>query len=164
MGRATVEDPLKVFRFRVEIDGFARAGFSEVTGLTRTTEISEYREGGANETVQKSGGLTNFGNITLKRGQIIGGARGGDFDFLNWASEVHDVASGGFGSVDYRRDLDVSQFDQGDAEVVRWRVENAWPTNFKAFSDLSGTSSDNSIEELELAHEGFSEVKASTTQ
>lgn len=156
-GRASAEDPLKVFRFRVECDGFTRAGFSEVTGLTRTTAVAEYREGGFNETPQKSAGLSTFGDITLRRGQIIGSSRGGDDDFLDWAKQVHNVSAGG-NAENYRRSLDIVQFNSQNKEIRRWRIANAWPSGFRATSDLNATSSDNSIEELTIAHEGFEPV------
>ena len=38
-------DPLRNFRFRLEIDGITQAGFSEVTIGETTTEAIDYREG-----------------------------------------------------------------------------------------------------------------------
>jgi phage tail-like protein len=153
-GRASTEDPIKVFRFRIEIDDVVRAGFTECSGLERTTDVAEYREGGMNETAQKSAGLSKFSDIVLKRGQIVNSQRGGDADFMEWAREVHDVAVGG-NAANYRRTLDIVQFNSLNQEVKRWTVTNAWPSRYKPFSDLNGTSSDNSIEELTLTHEGF---------
>lgn len=157
MSRASLEDPLKVFRFKVQIDGFARAGFTEVTGLERETDVSEYREGGDQETPQKSAGLSKFPDVTLKRGQIVGSTRGGANDFTNWADDVHNVASGGNGE-NYRRDLDIVQYNALNQEACRWRIYNAWPRRVKPMSDLSGPSSDNSFEEIVLAHEGWKRI------
>lgn len=155
MPRTSVEDPLKVFRFVLEIDGFARAGFMECSGLERTTEVAEYREGGDNETVKKSAGLSAFGDITLRRGQVLDE---GQNDFYNWAQEVHDVGSQGGSQRDYRRDVDIVQFERGGLEVARWRLHEAWPNRFKPFSDLDATANDNSIEELNIVNEGFEKV------
>lgn len=157
MSRAYQEDPLKVWQFVVEVDGFARAGFMECTGLERTTEVAEYREGGQNSTAQKSAGQSTFSNITLKRGQIV--ALPGADDFYNWASDVHEA--GGIGvSAQYRRDFDIVQYDaSGVVEVARWNIINSFPIRFKPFGDLNAMEkSGNSIEELEIAHEGFSKV------
>ena len=65
-------DPYRRFNFILEIDGIARAGFSEVGGLSAETEVVEYREGAdpAN-TVRKLPGLTKFPNITLKPGDTL---------------------------------------------------------------------------------------------
>lgn len=155
MARTSVEDPLKVFRFTVEIDGMARAGFMECAGLERTTEEAEYREGGDNETPKKSAGLSKFGDLTLKRGQVLDE---GQNDFLNWAMEVHDVASKGGSQRDYRRDIDIVQYERGGTEVARWRVYETWPKKYKPFGDLNGLGNENSIQELVLANEGFEKV------
>ena len=154
MARASIEDPIKVFRFRVVVDGFVRAGFTEVTGFERDTEEAKYREGGFNETVQKSAGLTSFGDITLRRGQIIGSSRGGDDDFLIWASDVFDVASAG-NAANYRKDLDIEQYSAQNLRVRIWRTYNCFPKKFKPFTDLKGDGSDNSVEEMVLANEGW---------
>lgn len=157
MARASVEDPLKVFRFRVIVDGFVRAGFSEVAGFDRTTEEAKYREGGFNETVQKSAGLTEFPDITMRRGQIVGSSRGGDDDFINWAASVFDVASAG-NATNYRKDLDIEQYSATNVRARVWRVYNCWPRGFKPTSDMKADGNDNSIEELKVANEGWEKI------
>jgi len=157
MGRTYQEDPLKVWNFVVEVDGFARAGFTECLGMERTTEVATYREGGQNSTEQKSAGQTTYANITLKRGQIISTLPGED-DFYDWASDVHSVTGNGV-AAQYRRDFDIVQFDAAGVEVKRWNVVNAFPMRFKPMGDGNAMEKQgNSIEELELAHEGFDKV------
>ena len=46
-------DPFLSYNFLVELDGIARAAFSEVSGLDATTDPIEYREGGENTTVRQ---------------------------------------------------------------------------------------------------------------
>ena len=157
MARASIEDPLKVFRFRIVVDGFVRAGFSECTGFERDTEEAAYREGAFNETKQKSAGLTNFGDITLKRGQIVGSQRGGDDDFITWAQQVFDVAAAG-NAANYRKDLDIEQYSASNIRVRVWRVYESWPKKFKPMSDLKADASENSYEELTIANEGWERV------
>lgn len=154
MARSSNEDPLKAFRFRIVIDGFARAGFSECTGLERQTDVVEYREGAGNETPEKSAGLTKFPDITLKRGQIIGSQKGGDDDFLNWCQQVFNVASAG-NAENYRKDIDIEQYSARNVRVRVWRVSNCWPSNFKPMGDLKADGSENSVETLVISHEGF---------
>ncbi len=148
MARLDILDPFKVFKFVVEIDGFAAAGFDEVTGLEQTTEVIEWSQGGDIGSPKKIRGRTSFANVTLRRGQTA------DPDFMNWAKDVYDPHTG-FGASNYRRDFDIVQFNDQNIEVKRWTISNAWPTRFKPFSDLNGGTSDKSIEELEVAHEGF---------
>ena len=61
-------DPLRNFRFRLEIGGINEAHFSEVTGFDISTDAIDYREGDDPTHVRKLCGLTKFGNVTLKRG------------------------------------------------------------------------------------------------
>jgi hypothetical protein len=62
------DDPYKAFNFLVEIDGIARAVFSEIGGLESETVVIEYRAGGEPNTVRKLPGLTKYANIVLRRG------------------------------------------------------------------------------------------------
>jgi phage tail-like protein len=161
MARASIEDPLKVFRYSVVVDGFIRAGFSEVTGLDRTTEEAKYREGGFNETSQKSAALTEFPEIVLKRGQIIGSSRGGDADFITWATQVFDVSSAGNAS-NYRKDLTIQQYSATNTLAQAWNVYDCWPKGFKPISDLKAEGNENSFEELKLANEGWESIIVGT--
>ena len=80
------QDPLRKFRFRLEIDGIEQAAFSEVTIGDLASDPIDYREGDEIPTVRKLSGLTKYANVTLKWGitdsvelaewhqQIVGGA------------------------------------------------------------------------------------------
>src|SRR5688572_27367807 len=61
-------DPLRNFRFRLEIDGITQANFSEVAIAETTIDAIDYREGTDPPYVRKLSGLTKFGNVTLKWG------------------------------------------------------------------------------------------------
>lgn len=152
MARAAIQDPIKVFRFTVSVDGFIRAGFAELTGIDRTTEVVNYREGGDNTTVLKSAGLTTFPDITLRRGQILNG--NGENDFYQWATTVFNVATNG-GAANYRKTLEITQVSHTGFPVRRWRIVEAFVVGYKPFSDLNGQTNENSMEELRLAHEGW---------
>lgn len=154
MGRAAIEDPLKIFRYRVLIDGFARAAFTEVNGLKRQTDVIEYREGGMNETPQKSAGLTKYPNITLVRGQVMGSSRGGDTDLNDWAAEVHKVSTQGTAS-NYRREVTIEQYNSVNTRACYWTIYECFVAESVPMSDLKAMSSDNSYETVSLAHEGY---------
>lgn len=151
--RTDQEDPLKVFRFQVEIANFTRFGFAKVTGLTAETEVTEYREGGNNATVEKSPGLTKFSDVTLERGQIIASNKG-EFDLLRWYNQVFDVSSKRGSPGVFRRTVDVVQFNKEGREVKRWRLANAWPKTHSPVPDLDALSSANSIEKIVIVYEG----------
>lgn len=154
--RADQEDPLKVFAYAIEIENFVRAGFSECSGLTPTTDIIEYREGNGPTTPLKSPGLTKFADLTLKRGRILA-AGAGDEDFMLWYSQVYDAAARvPKSSGTFRRTIDILVFDKEGKVALRYRVRNAWPSSWTPIGDgLNATNSANMIESLTIAHEGF---------
>lgn len=160
MARTTLEDPIKVFRFRVLIVGWDQsAGFSECLGLNVENDVVEYREGGMLDTPQKSPGLTKFGDITLRRGQFFSGSAR-DSEFIRWAEQASRVTQGlGGTQLIFRQDLVIRQFNNMNQRVVDWFIKNAWPRTYKPFSDFNGNSSENSIEELVLTHEGFTSTR-----
>ena len=45
----TRQDPLRGFRFLLEIEGITSGGFARVKGLSREVKHESYREGGVNE-------------------------------------------------------------------------------------------------------------------
>src|SRR6266542_3217177 len=59
-------DPYKNFKFRIKWDGRYVAGISRISGLRRTTEVIQHREGGDPSSRRKSPGLTEFAPITLE--------------------------------------------------------------------------------------------------
>lgn len=154
MARASIDDPLKAFRFRVAVDQFDRAGFSEVEIGKMSFEEVAYREGGMNDTEQFSAGLQKFDPITLIRGLLLGSQRGGDFDFVIWVNQVGDVGRSG-NAPSYRRDIDIKLYDNEDNLANTLHVLNAWPKDYTPMSKLEGGASKNHMESLVLRHEGW---------
>lgn len=153
--RTDAEDPMKVFRYHVEIQQFARFGFSQVTGLNSQTDVTEYREGGQNSTAQKSPGQTKFPDVVLQRGQIFA-AGFGDKDMLSWALQVFNVSTKLASTPKaFRRTIDIVQFDKEAVERYRWRLVQAWPSQFKPMGDLDALASGSSLESMTIVHEGF---------
>lgn len=158
MARAATEDPLKGYRFRVLVDGFERLGFSDVEPPTATVDVVEYRESGMNESPQLSAGLTKYGPVTLKRGQVIPrpGAAGAD-DFVRWFDQVHQVNVLG-NAANYRKDIQIVQYNSNNVPVRRWSVLNCWPSEMVPMSNLNSKDSNDSFESLKLVNEGFRPV------
>ncbi len=75
-------DPYKNFKFRLKWDGKYVYGGSKLTGLKRTTEVVEHRNGGDPSTSHKSPGRTKYEAITLERGLTQ------DMEFHDWAGKV----------------------------------------------------------------------------
>lgn len=134
--------PLPKFHFRVDWDGIANAGFTEVTGLEVTTEKIEYRDGASPEYSKiKMPGMQTFGDLTLKRGIFKG-----DNEFYIWWNTV------ALNTIT-RRNVTISLLNEAHEPVVVWKVKNAWPLKVTS-SDLNAGSNEVAIETLVLAHEG----------
>jgi phage tail-like protein len=135
--------PLPVFHFQVEWGGTS-LGFSEVTGLTRETQVIEYRDGLSKEyNVSKMPGIPKFGNITLKRGIVKG-----DQDFKTWYNTIAlNTAE--------RRTIIIKLLDEEHNPTVTWTVKNAFPVKMDG-PGLKATGNEVAIETLEIAHEGLS--------
>jgi phage tail-like protein len=133
-------DPYKAFNFLVEIDGVARAAFSEVSGLESETAVIEYRTGNDNA-IRKLPGLTKFGNITLRRGVTQ------DPELWNWRKSIVE------GTPD-RRNGSIILLDDQRNPVVRWNFRNGWPCKWEGPA-LNAKANEVAIETLEIAHEGL---------
>jgi phage tail-like protein len=135
------DDPYKAFNFLVEIDGIARAGFSEVSGLESETEVIEYRVGTESNTARKLPGLTKYANIVLRRGVTQ------DAELWNWRKTVEE------GKVD-RRNGSIILLDDDRTEVVRWNFFNGWISKWQGPA-LNASGNEVAIETIEIAHEGL---------
>jgi phage tail-like protein len=135
------DDPYKAFNFLVEIDGIARAAFSEVSGLESETAVIEYRVGGELNTVRKLPGLTKYANIVLRRGVTR------DAELWNWRKTVVD------GNLD-RRNGSITLLDDARNEVVRWNFRNGWISKWEGPA-LNAKANEVAIETIEIAHEGL---------
>lgn len=144
-------DPYRNFKFEVEINGFTRAGFSVVSGLSETTEDITYREGGENETPHHLPGQTTYGDVTLSRGISD------DDDFINWREEIFnlDQANGQQGDNEtFRKTVVVKLKDKSGAAVKKWTIKRAWPKEFSS-EDLDANANAVAIQNIVLANEGI---------
>jgi len=139
-------DPLRNFRFRLEIDGIQMAGFSEVQIGAITTDVIDYREGTDPPHVRKLSGLTRFGNITLKSGMTT------SLELFHWYQQI---VSGQL--VNNRKQVTVVVADESGADQARFVVSQAWPIKYQP-SNLNATGNEVVIELLELANEGIERV------
>ena len=143
-------DPLRNFRYRLEIDSIAQAGFSEVAIAETTIEAVDYREGTDPPHVRKLSGLTKYGNVTLKWGLTVGGTA---LDLFKWHS---DVSAGQV--KDKRKKVVIVVQDEAGVDGARFVVSDAWPVKYDS-SDLNAKGNDVMIETLELVNEGIERVK-----
>jgi phage tail-like protein len=143
-------DPLRNFRYRLEIDSITQANFSEVAIGETTIDAVDYREGTDPPHVRKLSGLTKYGNITLKWGLIVGANA---LDLYKWHTEISS------GQVkDTRKKVVIVVQDEAGADAARFVVSDAWPIKYDP-SDLNAKGSEVMIETLELVNEGIERVK-----
>lgn len=153
-------DPLRNYRFHVVFDAPAFngvLGFMSVSGLSQSTEVIPFRQGGYNTTTQKMPGQSDFGPITLSKGIAIGSE-----PFMGWVKEVFSTVQGikqGTPGGNFRTNLDILVLAHpwsGTKVPVHaaFRVINAWPSAV-AFSDLDAGANAVFIQQITLAHEGW---------
>lgn len=141
------KDPLRNFRFRLEIDGVQQAGFSDVNIGETTTDAVDYREGTDPSHVRKLSGLTKFGNITLKWGVTD------SMELFNWHKQIMagQIAAN-------RKQVSIVVVDEAGSDKARFVVSEAWPMKYDP-SDLAGKGNEVFIELLELVNEGIERVQ-----
>jgi len=139
-------DPLRNFRFRLDIDNIAQAGFSEVMIAETTIDAVEYREGTDPPHVRKLSGLTKYGNITLKWGL---GFADSALKLFQWHKEISDGKI-----LDKRKTVAIVVQDEAGKDRARFVIHEAWPIKYDP-SDLNAKGNEVMIELLELANEGI---------
>jgi phage tail-like protein len=141
------QDPLRNFRFRLEIDGIQNAGFSEVDIGATATDVIDYREGIDPPFARKLPGLTRYGNVTLKRGVTK------SLELFDW---YRRIVQGGIAA--NRKTVTIIVLDDTGADGARYVVSEAWPAKYDP-GDLNAKGNDVFIETLELVNEGVERVQ-----
>jgi phage tail-like protein len=153
-------DPLLNFKFLIKWDTKLVAGVSKIGALTRTTEVTDWREGGAPQVTRKLPGQTTYGDITLERGLII------DTAFEQWANKVWFYETSGtpikpgeagtqVSLKDFRKDITIEVCDQSGQVVKRYLAFNCWPSEYQGMPDLDASSNDVALETMTLVNEGW---------
>jgi len=134
------KDPLRGFRFLVEIDGLTSGGFARVKGLQREIKHESYREGGVNDYEHKLFTQVSYPSVILERGLALD-------DLWKWAQAAAD------GEIT-RKNVRIRLENEAGEPVWAWQLDWAMPVKWTC-SDLDAASSQVAIESLELAHHGL---------
>lgn len=152
MAATSINYPYRVFRYKVAINNnnlMARAAFSEVSGMSLSTQVVEYREGNdLRNTPRKLPGLTTFSNVTFRWGQTD------DKDFMAWIHEVAPDNVAGPMGLKNRATITVTLITDDGKEGTSWTLINAWPVTYSV-PDLSGLGNEVAITSLEVCCEGI---------
>jgi phage tail-like protein len=136
----TRQDPLRGFRFLLEIEGITSGGFTRVKGLSREVKYESYREGGVNDYEHKLITQVSYPVVVLERGLAMD-------DLWKWALAVAD------GEVT-RKTICIRLQNEANEKMWAWQIEHALPVKWTA-SDLDAQASQVVVESLELAHHGL---------
>jgi phage tail-like protein len=143
------QDPLRKFRFRLEIDGLEQAAFSEVAIGDLANDPIEYREGDEITTVRKLSGLTKYANVTLKWGIT---------DSIELADWHQQVVGGATLLEEIRKTVVIRVQNEAGEDKAAFEVTRAWPCKYDP-TDLNGTGNEVAIDSLELCNEGIKRIQ-----
>ena len=143
------QDPVRNFRYRLEIDSIEQAGFAEVAIGDLSTEPIEYREGDEITTVRKLNGLNKYANITLKWGITE------SMELADWHQLVVDDATP---LEEARRNVVIRVQDEAGADKAAFEITKAWPCKYDP-SDLNGKGNEVAVDTLELCNEGIRRIQ-----
>lgn len=134
------QDPLRGFRFLLEIEGITSGGFTRVKGISREVKHESYREGGVNEYEHKLVTQVSYPVVVLERGLVLD-------DLWTWALAAAD------GDVQ-RKTIRIRLQNEAGEKTWAWQIEHAIPVKWTA-SDLDAQATQVVMESLELAHHGL---------
>lgn len=145
-------DPYLSFRFAVFWEGRYVAGMSQISALTRQTQVVDYREGGDSLVMRKQPGQVTFQPITLSRGVTH------DKEFEQWANRVWFLSGEGGSEVslaNFRRDIIIQLRNEAGQPVLAYNVYRCWPSSVTFLPELDSSANAVAIQTMELQHEGF---------
>ena len=150
-------DPYRTFKFRVKIDNQYVAGLSKCSALKRSTEVTQWREGGDPSTSRQLPGKTKYEAVTLESGLTH------DLTFENWANLVHNFLGDAAMSLkNFRKDIIIDVFNEADQKVHSYRLYRCWVSEYQALPDLDASANAIAIQHIKLENEGWERDPAVT--
>lgn len=145
-------DPYKNYRFLVYFGEQTTpvAGISKVTGLKRSSDVIEYKEGG-NAVILKGVGRTKYDPITLERGVTH------DDDFEKWANAVQVLDKGAPASAlgALRKEIRIVVHNEAGQPVQQYNVHRCWVSEYQALADLDAGGNAVVLQHIKLENEGW---------
>ncbi len=132
------------FHFLVEIDGFkedADIRFQSVGGLNQQMQTEALKEGGENRFEHALPTRAKSSDLVLKRGLVNSAAKDSLTRWIRDTIEQFRIVP---------KNLTVKLLNEGHEPLMTWKVEHAWPKNWKV-SDLNADKSELVIETIELS-------------
>jgi phage tail-like protein len=143
-------DPYRNFKFKIKWDGRYVAGLSKCSALKKTTETTDWREGGDPSTSRKLPGKTSYDAITLEAGVTH------DTTFEDWANSVNNFKGDAKMSLkNFRKDITIDVFNLQGVKVLSYNVFRCWVSEYQALPDLDASANTIMIQSIKLEHEGW---------
>jgi phage tail-like protein len=116
--------------------------FQEVTGLNKTLDIEEFKEGGENRFAHRLPNPAKYANVVLKRGMLV------NSKLIDWCFDAID------NFIFSPTDVIITLLNEEHQPLSTWNIKNAFPVKW-AISDLKAQENSIAIESLELAFQYF---------
>ena len=143
-------DPYRNFKFKIKWDGQYVAGLSKCSALRKTTESTDWREGGDPSSSRKLPGKTSYEAITLEAGVTH------DTTFEEWANSVNNFLGDAAMSLkNFRKDITIDVFNLQGQKVLSYNVHRCWVSEYQALPELDASANSVMIQTIKLENEGW---------
>lgn len=143
-------DPYRNFKFKVKWDGKYVAGLSKCGALKKTTEKTDWREGGDSSTNHALPGKTTYEAINLEAGVTH------DTAFEEWANRVNNFQGDASMSLkNFRKNITIEVFNLNGQKVLAYNVFNCWVSEYQALPELDASGNAVAIQTIKLENEGW---------
>lgn len=143
-------DPYRNFKFKVKWDGKNVAGLSKCGALKKTTENTDWREGGDPSSSHKLPGKTSYEAITLEAGVTH------DTAFEEWANKVNNFQGDASMSLkNFRKDITIEVYNLNGQKVLAYNVFKCWVSEYQALPELDASANAVAIQTIKIENEGW---------
>ncbi len=151
-------DPYRNFKFKIKWDGQYVAGLSKCSALKKTTEVTDWREGGDPSVSRKLPGKTSYEAITLEAGITH------DTAFEEWANLANNFQGDAAMSLKgFRKDaITIDVFNLSGQKILSYNVHRCWVSEYQALPELDASGNAVMIQTIKLENEGWERDTAVT--
>jgi phage tail-like protein len=143
-------DPYRNFKFKIKWDNVYVAGLSKCSALKKSTEKTDWREGGDPSTSHALPGKTTYEAITLEAGVTH------DTAFEDWANLVNNFqGDASMSLLNFRKDITIDVFNLQGTKVLSYIVYRCWVSEYQALPELDASANAVAIQTIKLENEGW---------
>jgi phage tail-like protein len=144
-------DPYRNFKFKIKWDNQYVAGLNKCSALKKTTEVTDWREGGDPSVSRKLPGKTSYEAITLEQGLTH------DDTFEKWANLVNNFQGDAAMSLkNFRKPtITIDVFNLQGVKVMSYVVHRCWVSEYQAMPELDASGNAVMIRTIKLENEGW---------